>query len=167
MTSEASPAGVKPETASLKTLLDRATAGASDEAVADATPRPAAEAATRSAAQAAQQPAAAEPPGPKDAAPVAATRAGIAPGETAPLDATGTPKPAEPNLDRMLREIFEGRPGATAGETQATPNAAAEPARPAASASASSLAKDTGAGEASPEPETDKKQSLLERLRVV
>jgi hypothetical protein len=158
ITSEASSAGSRTETGSLKTLLNRATSAAVKET--DAGP----------AAHTPPQAGPAEDLLVKETPPVSATRAGIAPGESAPVEQSAAAKPAEPNLDRMLREIFEGRPGSPqAGEApavSATP--AAEPARSAApTAEPAPAAQDTDAGQAATEPESDKKQSLLERLRVV
>jgi hypothetical protein len=106
----------------------------------------------------------------KEAPVVSATRAGVAPGESAPVEQSAAAKPAEPNLDRMLREIFEGRPATTPNgeDTVAPATPTAEPAKSSPpAAEAAPTAQDTAADEAGREPEAEKKQSLLERLRVV
>jgi hypothetical protein len=173
ITSEASSAGTKPEAASLKSLLNRATAAAPMEpavketvaapavAAAQATPpQPQAQAQTQTVEAAV-----------KEAGSISAVRAGIAPGESAPVEQAATTKASEPNLDRMLREIFEGRsPAVSTPET--APAAAAEtpPAAEPKSAAPSpepkpAVRSDAESDDIAGEPE--KKQSLLERLRVV
>jgi hypothetical protein len=159
ITSEASSAGSRTETGSLKSLLNRATSAAAKETDAGA-----------GAAQTPPQAPPAEDARLKETPVVSATRAGSAPGESTPVEQSAAAKLAEPNLDRMLREIFEGRPATTPnGEDTTAP--AAPPAEPAKSTppavESAPTAQDTAADEAGREPESEKKQSLLERLRVV
>lgn len=163
ITEEASTTNAKPEAAALKTLLDRAAAvvqkdklGPEGSASAMAAPAPmpapvrvSPAVAVTSAAMAAN--AAASPEGGR--------------GETAAsalAEPASAPGPVEPNIDRMLREIFEGR-GAGAPEAAspapATGTAGAETATP------SVPAEEKPAAEAG--DSADKPQSLTDRLRVV
>jgi hypothetical protein len=154
ITGEASHAGARPEAAASQTLVSRANPVSSKpgeaQLQAGAEPRPAA-----------VSDRAAEP------APV--SRSDVKPNEAA----AGTAKPAEPNLDRMLREIFEGH---GTGQ-QPAPGDAAQAALPDsveeeegnASSNADVSASSTGGAEGDGETEADgdKKPTLLERLRVV
>jgi hypothetical protein len=147
ITDEASSTGTKPESSALKSLLDRAsavtvqdTAAGSTADTALLTPSRPHTAAAPEADEAAASPAASPSPlrSETGGAEVAAT----------------SPAQPEPNIDRMLREIFEGRNGHPANADAPQPTAA-EPSK-------------TAADEQSDEEnEAETKRSLADRLRVV
>ena len=177
ITSEASSAGTKPETAALKTLLNRAAAVTPKAGGGDVAPVSAGSAAVQMTAQPVVR--ARDTTEPKAAAiteratiasPATAVRVDAEKAEPAASQPAAVPKPAEPNLDRMLREIFEGRgsgqPAAPAEPAQSAPPAA--PSEPKAQpVPAEPSAKDKAAGNSGSEDDPEKKPSLLERLRVV
>jgi hypothetical protein len=142
----------KPEAAALKTLLDRAAAVVQNkpgpEGSTAAAPAPARISPAVAVTSAAAHPPAAAEAG-RNEAPASAEQAGA------------SANPAEPNIDRMLREIFEGR-GSGAPEAvsppPATGTATAEAAKP--SPPEQKPAAEAEGGEGKP-------QSLADRLRVV
>ena len=114
ITSEASPAGAKSETASLKTLLERAASASKGDEAGSPPARQAAETKAPPAAAASR-----EEPAPNESSPASQP--------TAPAPASASAKGTEPNLDRMLREIFEGRSPATPpAQSEAAPRVSSD-----------------------------------------
>jgi hypothetical protein len=173
ITSEAAASGARPEAGALKTLLNRAAtvaaksgadagleAGPPPAAVQPVVPTPPEPAPVKAAPALLASPSADKPAAPATAA---VARAEAVPAETAtpaspPVSAA---KASEPNIDRMLREIFEGREaGQPVSAANPVPEVEKAPAAPA-------DAKEKAADDSGNEADADKKPSLLERLRVV
>jgi hypothetical protein len=142
--------------AALKTLLDRAAAVVQKDKLGG--PSPAADAARRPAATSAEiAPAMELEPKPKPDTHGAEALAG--PG------AAAKPASPEPNLDRMLREIFETRGGApaTAGADDAKPAAAGSPSEEPAAKPAGEPARTAEAGDGDAEAE----KTPIDRIRMI
>jgi hypothetical protein len=167
ITDEASsPGGVKSESLALKSLLDRASAVMPMEARGEAPGATATTVLTPVREQAASIVSAAAETALAKAGAAVATAPRAEPSAASRQQDAAAAKAAEPNIDRMLREIFEGRssaPAAADAPAAASPEAKAKPE----TAKTAAPGEDNPAGEENKDGDSEPNRSPTDRLRMV